>query len=57
MSSQPRNTVATQTVTSGEPVPPHGGRLIDLLVNGPEAEAIRERVATGDGETLGAGPV
>ncbi|RLC58185.1 MAG: sulfate adenylyltransferase, partial [Chloroflexi bacterium] len=32
-------------MTTGETIPAHGGRLIDLLVTGDEAKSLRERAA------------
>ena len=32
-------------MTTGETIPAHGGRLIDLLATGDEAESLRERAA------------
>ena len=37
--------MAPQSLPSGETVPPHGGRLVDLLVRGSEAEAPSRRAS------------
>ncbi len=41
-------------MTVTETILPHGGRLVDLLVGGPEAEALRERAASLPTVTLSA---
>lgn len=38
--------MATQPVLAGETVSPHGGRLVDLLLRGPEAAALRVRATS-----------
>ena len=50
--------MAWQSVLSGETVPPHGGRLVDLVVRGPKAEgSAGSGPLPADGEAFGSGSI